>query len=57
MMKTIYRQGSQKTRVEFKKDATGKIGAFMLQDNNVLACKKWYKSEKAAIKWANEVLR
>ena len=55
-METIYRQNSKITRVEFKKDATGKIGAFMLQGDNVLAC-KWYKSEKSAIKWANEVLK
>lgn len=59
-MKTIYRQNSKITRVEFKKDGQGLIGAFMLQDfgqeERVLAS-KWYRNEKAAVKWANEVLK
>lgn len=52
-METIYRQGSQKTRVEFKKDGQGLIGAFMLQDfgqNEQILATKWYRKEKAAIK-------
>ena len=58
-MKTIYRNGSEITRVEFTKDATGKIGCFMLQDfghKKVMIDSKWFKSEKAAQNWAIKIL-
>ena len=47
---------SGKKAVHVRKDATGKFGAFYVQfdgmgGEQVLEC-KWYKTEKAAIKWA-----
>lgn len=54
-METIYR--NENTRVEFKKDANGKIGCFMVQGiEKRLLASRWYKSEKSAIKWAKKVL-
>lgn len=59
-MNTIFKENSKlNTRIEFKKDGNGRIGAFYKQGNghseDVLNC-EWFKTEKEAIKWANKQL-